>query len=145
LISEGYWEGLNFDPPQEAQNANLLIGDIMITKLINFGIVGNVGHMDGNNIRVVNLSPSHQKPHKELTNRIDQYLTTKPTIHVSLMHALKNQTMNCMADNTHNTTLITPFAKHSQMTKMHVHVGPSPSIVIMPMSPVLTLHLLTHI
>jgi hypothetical protein len=89
LISEGYWEGLNFDPPQEAQNANLPIGDIMIIKLIMFCTVGNVGHMDGNNIGVVNLSPSHQKPHKELTNRVDQYLTMEPTIHVPLMHAIK--------------------------------------------------------
>ncbi len=54
-----------------------------------FGIVGNVGHMDGNNIGVVNLSPYHQKPHKELANKVDQYRTMEPTIHVPLMHALK--------------------------------------------------------
>lgn len=57
FIGEGYWEGLNFDPFQEAQNANLPIGNIMITIMIDFGTVENVGHMDGNNIGLRNLSP----------------------------------------------------------------------------------------
>jgi hypothetical protein len=46
LIGEGYWEGQNFKPPQEAQNANFPITNVVITRLINFGNVGNVGHMN---------------------------------------------------------------------------------------------------
>jgi hypothetical protein len=68
LIFKGYWEGLNSHPSQETQNANLPIGDVMITRLIDFDIVGNVGHMDGDNIGGAKVSPSHQKPQKELTN-----------------------------------------------------------------------------
>jgi len=57
-----------FPPSQETKNANLPIGDVMITRLIDFDIVGNVGHMDGNNTGSAEVSPSHQKPQKELTN-----------------------------------------------------------------------------
>jgi hypothetical protein len=32
LIGEGYWEGLNFEPSRKAQNANVLIVDIVITR-----------------------------------------------------------------------------------------------------------------
>jgi len=64
LIIKGYWEGLNSHPSQETQNANLPIGDVMITRLIDFDIVGNVGHMDGNKLGVQRCH-HHIKNHKK--------------------------------------------------------------------------------
>jgi len=53
LTSKRYSEGPNFDSSQATQNVNFPIGDVVNIKLIDFGTIENVGHIDGNNIRGV--------------------------------------------------------------------------------------------
>jgi len=76
LIGKRYSKGPNFDSFQVAQNANFPIGDVVNTKLTNFGTIENVGHIDGNNIRGV----KDTIPLKTI-EIIDQSLAIRPPIH----------------------------------------------------------------
>ncbi len=77
LTSEGYWEGLHFKPSQES--------DVVITKLTDFGPIGNVGHMNTIKTKGVEVTI---KP--KAIERMDQPLAMEYPINVPLMHALKN-------------------------------------------------------
>jgi hypothetical protein len=57
----------------------------MIIKLTNFGTIGNVGHIDGKNIRGVEITIP-----PKATKIVNQLFAMEPSIHVPLMHALKN-------------------------------------------------------
>lgn len=85
MIGEWYWEGPNFELSQEAQNANLPIDDVVITRLTNFGSVRNVGHINTINIRVAEVTIEPQA-----IERVDQSLTMEHPNDVPLMHALNN-------------------------------------------------------
>jgi hypothetical protein len=77
LTSEGYWEGPNFKPSQEV--------DVVITRLIDFGPIGNVGHTNTINTGgvkvIIELEP---------IEKVDQPLAMEHPINVPLMHASKN-------------------------------------------------------
>ncbi len=57
----------------------------MITKLINFGSVGNVGHMNTIDIGGVEVTIEPQA-----IKRVDQFLAMEHPSNVSLLHALEN-------------------------------------------------------
>jgi hypothetical protein len=64
----------------------LFIRDVVIIRSINFGTIGNVGHMDGKKIgdAKITIPP-------KVTIFFDQSLAMEPTwIHVPIMHAPKN-------------------------------------------------------
>jgi hypothetical protein len=64
---------------------NLPTVDVVITGLINFRSVGNVGHINTINIRVVEVTIEPQA-----IKRVDQSLAMEHPSDVPLMHAPKN-------------------------------------------------------
>jgi len=84
LIGEGYWEGPNFAPSQEAHNANFPFVDVVITRLIDFGSVGNVGHTNTIDTRGAKVTIKPQA-----IEWVDQSLAMEHPSDVPLMHAPK--------------------------------------------------------
>jgi hypothetical protein len=77
LTSERYWEGLNFEPFQKS--------DVLITRSIDFGPIGNVGHMN-----TINTSDVEVTIKPEAIEIVDQPLAMEHPINVPLMHAPEN-------------------------------------------------------
>jgi hypothetical protein len=69
LTGEGYWEGPNFKPSQEA--------NVVITRLTDFGNVGNVGH-----INTINIGGVEVTIEPEAIEKIDQSFAMEHPINV---------------------------------------------------------------
>jgi hypothetical protein len=74
-----------FEPFQEAQNVNFLVTKVLITRLITFGSVGNVGHTN-----TINIGGAEVAIEPQAIKKVDQFLAMEHPNNVPLLHALEN-------------------------------------------------------